>query len=190
MTKKVNFQSIDVTFPETLIGCSFWGVNKVWIPFVLHGMYDNLDDLLIYSKTYIKALRNRTSQASVLDQIIILNCKLDYIYPLHKSMWKTDQEPAAKNMNREMGFLDAVANPELYKICVTPILEKEGDKFKILYTNNFAFLIDQEKELDEIMKSSDSYVSPEAKHCAIYTLTDSYYYDIGQDKEIIEDLKN
>lgn len=190
MTKKVNFQSVDIKFPQTLIGCSFWGVNKVWIPFVLHGMYDNLDDLLIYVKTYIKALRNRTSHASVLDQIIILNCKFDYVYPLHKSMWKSDQEPIAKNINREIEYLEAVANPEHYKICVTPILEKEGAKLKTLYTNNFAFHIDREKELDEIMRTSDAFVSPEAKHCAIYTLTDSYYYNIQDDKEIIENLKN
>lgn len=190
MSKTVKFQSEDVSYPGTLYFFAIWGNNESKFPIIHQNMFEKLDEMFTFSKTFINELRKHTSDEMVMDYIIVIECKFESLYPLHKSMWLNHTDSPFTKLAKDTVYYKAILNRDQYKICVTPVIEPKGDMMSASYKNAFAFLKGSEKDLDALMSASDVFVTPEAKHAAIFTIEDVYGYDLVEEKIIDNNQKN
>ncbi len=162
---KTLFQSKDVNYPEKLYLAATWmrRDDEQLIFYTHNEAYITPDQALDTSKKFYKSLKR--GKIDALPYIMLVTMNLSGSYPLKKDFWENPSFEY-KDFDRMMSFINVITNPENYKVLVTPT-----EVSKNVFTAPIAFLktaVDLDIEL--FMRSSDWYVDPTAKTCALYDI--------------------
>ncbi len=183
------FQTIDVLYPKTLFASWCWlKTRERFLPYMIECTFENFDDLYEYTVSQIDLVQRRRGADEVLNTIGIALLSQTSFLPLKKEYWHAiDSDTEVED--RIFNFLPALDTPEKYQIAVTPTFQIDSPLI-VEYRIGFAFKTGHFGEAESLMKSSNLFVTPEAKKAAIYDIKDLYGYDLITKERVTKDFKN
>ena len=181
--KGVRYQTIEVKYPRQLylVGVFVYRKDRL-LPIILFEAYPSVDLACKDAKIVIKQL-NKENKV-VKDAALIIPISYQSDVPLVKKYWDNPTINIGA-IDRMVMFCDAVNEPNLHDLLITPRITKIKGKNNFIYRTASVFHKNPTPvEIAGFLISSKFEVTPEAKNAALYTFDEAYGYRISK-KEII-----
>ncbi|GEM_PF-6314476 len=185
--KNIKFQSKEAKFPDNLYFFGIWLVSKERLTLYFpQKTYISAENTLKAGKKYLPHARSQVHKTTKIPNvIIIISLKYSKKIKLQKSLWS--QNPSGNIITHSYSLIEAVDKYHDHHVVVAPVWEKNKCELKVaLGINKKA----KKTELYKAMQSSDTYISPEAKHAALYSIFDVYSFDFDTNQLVEKSLNN
>jgi hypothetical protein len=192
--KEIKYQSIEIKYPPSLYATGILILrNGKRLPFFMSEAYVNIDLACKDAEIIIKHLQNRRRKKVVVpDKVVIVPITFRSDVPLFKKYWKNPSVEISVIDRMEM-FCNAINEPPLYEMMITPDIIKDKEGTKIIFrTASVLKNNSPQKDIESFMLTSKVHVSPEAKTAAIYSIEECFACSLPSGEMItkVEDLTN